>query len=199
MIIRSSTPGPLCTLIVDVTENSCGFEHQVSRDLAAELSKRGIAITANSPALVSDEQGFYLAFKNAGVFSVLLLVGHGAKDLGGKDASHFGGPGAVKEWHSTIELTEGMQDKVVLLCVCDGYCQDAVDAFVTESSLCLSLIGSNAILTASEARNFFPNFLETLKPDSLQEIDPIALKRALEINNHYANGKMRLVSDGLPQ
>jgi hypothetical protein len=89
------------------------------------------------------------------------LVAHGAEDLGGDDASQLAGPGSLDEWFSMAALTAQMQDKLLLLCVCHSYTQDAIDAFVRDSSLVPGLVATSA-LEASEAQAFFPNFLEAL-------------------------------------
>jgi hypothetical protein len=93
---------------------------------------------------------------------VALLVAHGAEDLGGDDASQLAGPGSLDEWFSMAALTEQMQDKLLLRCVSHGYTQDAIDAFVRDSSLVPGLVAPTSALEASEAQAFFPNFLEAL-------------------------------------
>ena len=198
MLVPSSTPGPLRVLIVDVTRNLNGFEYQVSENIKVALLRGGVPVTANSPALVVDELGFSSAFSDAGEFSAILLVAHGAEDEGGQDASFVEGPGSVDEWFSVAALTEQMQDKLLLLCVCHGHCQDAIDAFVLDTSLCLSLVAPNSELTTSEAEAFFPNFLMMLQPTSAKEIDPKTIQEVLMRTNHYATGKMDLFSQGLP-
>jgi hypothetical protein len=198
MLVRSTTPGPLKILILDVTQNANGFEHDVSRRIKAQLVKSGIPVTVNSPAWVDDEFQFSDAFSQAGDFSVALLVAHGGKDLGGSVASPLAGPGNVDDWFSTAELTQQMQDKVLLLCVCYGYCKDAIDAFVRDSSLALSIVAPTVALEKSEAEAFFPSFLAMLQPTSVTEIDPLALRRILGQTNHLSGGKMRLFSQGLP-
>ena len=91
-----------------------------------------------------------------------LLVAHGAEDLGGDDASQLAGPGSLDEWFSMAALTAQMQDKLLLLCVCHSYTQDAIDAFVRDSSLVQGLVAPTSPPEASEAQAFFPNFLEAL-------------------------------------
>jgi hypothetical protein len=198
MLVRSTTPGPLKILIVDVTRNANGFEHEVSSHMTAELIQRGVPVTDNSPALVDDEMQFSNAFSSAGSFSVALLVAHGAEDLGGDEASQLAGPGSADEWFSTAALTEQMQDKLLLLCVCHGYSPDPIDAFVRDTSIVLSIVAPTSALEASEAEAFFPNFLEALQPTSAIEIDPTVVEEKLEQTNHYSGGKMKLFSQGLP-
>jgi hypothetical protein len=125
-------------------------------------------------------------------------VAHGAEDLGGDDASQLGGPGSVDEWFSTAALTEQMQDKLLLLCVCHGYSQDAIDAFLEDSSFVLGIVAPTSALEASEAEAFFPSFLGALRPASAIEIDPVAVKETLEQINHFSGGKMKHFSKGLP-
>ena len=93
MLVPSSTSGPLRVLIVDVTRNINGFEYQVSENIKAALFRGSIPVTANSPALVVDELEFSSAFTDAGEFSAVLLVAHGAEDEGGQAASFVEGPG----------------------------------------------------------------------------------------------------------
>ena len=189
MLVRSTTPGPLKILIVDVTQNANGFEHDVSRRMKAELVKSGISVTVNSPAWVDDELQFSDAFSQAGDFSVALLVAHGGEDLGGSDVSQLAGPGNVDDWFSTAELTQQMQDKVLLLCVCYGCCQDAIDAFVRDSSLALSVVAPTVALEASEAEAFFPSFLAMLHPTSATEIAPLLCSKFLDKPITYPAGR----------
>jgi hypothetical protein len=126
MIVNAETPGRLRILIVDVTRNSHDFEHDVSRTIAQRLRDLGVGVTKNSPKFISDEDGFNETLANAGTdFNCLLLVAHGGPDPVNGDVSIVEGPSGRLDWHSIVELTENLQDKIVALCVCHGYCEDS--------------------------------------------------------------------------
>jgi hypothetical protein len=163
MIVNTKTPRRLHILIVDVTRNSHDFEHDVSTTIAQRLRSLGVAVTKNSPEFISNDDEFNKTLTNAGTdFNCLLLVAHGGSDPGNGDVCIVEGPSGNLDWHSLVEFTENLQDKFVALYVCHGYCEDTTCAFVTATSLCLSLVAPEAELTADEASSFFPDFLKAV-------------------------------------
>jgi hypothetical protein len=121
----------------------------------------------------------------------------GGPNPGNGDLSIVEEPSGDLDWYSLVEFTENLQDKFVGLCVCHGYCEDTTCAFVTATSLCLSLVAPEAELTADEASSFFPDFLKAVDSVSIESVDPNDIRRALESTNRLAEKKMRLYSLGL--
>lgn len=131
-----------------------------------------------------------------GGFNCLLLVAHGEEDPKNGEVNVVVGPEGNSHWYFLSELSENLQDKFLMLCVCYGFCTDVRSAFVSRDSLCLSVLAPMDSLDADEAEAFFPAFLGELNSSAKRSIDPNDIVRALKSTNSLSKGKMHLYSEG---
>ncbi len=197
-IINSKTPGKLSVLIIDVTNNANGFENQTSEDIHSAMKKEGVSMVSDIPILVDSIEGYIGALRDySSKFNTLLLIAHGGDDTGDGKVSNIDGPTGISEWYSMAAVSDFLNDKFIALCVCHGYCEDAISAFLHDGPSALSLLAPTKDLSVDEALAFFPAFFKDLSQSSLNSIDPNEIRAAMNSNNHLSNKKMRLYSDGL--
>ncbi len=197
-IAKDKTPGNPRVLVVDLTHDKKGFEHNMTRTICNQLRERGVVLTDNSPAFSSNIDEYEDVLSNCADFNCLLLVTHGSKDPNNGEASKVIGPDGRTDWYSLARSSAPLKDKFIMLAVCYGCCEDSIAAFTQECSWALSLLGSHVSLKRREATAFFPAFLEELTSTCLESIDPVQIQYALGRTKHLASDKMRLISDALP-
>ncbi len=195
-IAKSATPGPVCILFIDLSQDREGFEHNLSRAVFTELKNAGIALASDDVIFADDVKTYVDSFKNRD-FNTLLLLTHGCKDPRDGNVSEIAPPDEGSNYYELAGLTPLLRDKLVCLAVCHGSCEDARQVFLTEDHFALTLVAPASALFANEVQAFFPQFFRELNNSCTTEIDPNVVRRCVEENNHFANRKMRVHSNAL--
>ena len=198
MIVNARTPGKLRLLILDLTRNTCGFEHRTSDGIASSIKKGGVILASDTPLHLETISDYVQALKTYNAnFNALLLFAHGRIDPKDGNVSEVNGPVGISEWYSLGEISDNLKDKFVALCVCYGFCEDAHAAFIDNGAMALTLLAPVKPLSAHEAQSFFPCFFAELNNVSITQIDPNEVRTAMNNFNSQAGNKMAIYSDGL--
>ncbi len=196
-IIVSRIPGPPRVLIVDITNNTLGFERQMLSDLLHKFKETGIDLASDDVVIARTDEEYAAVFDRGLNFNILLLVAHGAPDVSEVEASKVVIPGGRSNWYELASRSSGLSNKLVCLAVCHGFCQDAIDAFVSSGEFALALVAPNAKLSRTEVIEFFPRFFEELKESSLESIDPNHVRDAVGRQNQHSQDKMKIFSQAI--
>ncbi len=198
-IVNSRTPGKLQLLLIDLTQNARGFEYQTSRLIASSIKDRGVPLTLDDPLQLKSIEAYSEALKKYDqAFNALLIFAHGKKDQNDGTASEvLYAPQGVSNFFDLAAHSSNLGDKFVALCVCHGYCEDAVSALVDDGSMGLTLMAPTEDLTKLEAEAFFPTFFAELNVYSTTSIDPNNVRTVMTKLNCLAGDKMKVHSDGL--
>jgi hypothetical protein len=198
-IVNSRTPGKLQLLLVDLTQNAGGFEHQASHLIASTIKNRGVALALEAPLQLKSIDEYSAALQKYDPdFNALLIFAHGKQDQSDGTASKvLHAPQGVSNFFDLAAHSYNLKDKFVALCVCHGYCEDAKSALVDDNSMCLTLMAPTEDLTKIEAETFFPIFFAELNVYSTTSIDPNDVRTVMKKLNCLAGDKMKVYSEGL--
>jgi hypothetical protein len=191
--VNDKTPGQLCILLIDVTQNYNGFEHATANTIYASMSSSGIRLAAPKPVFADTLNEYQDAIeKYKSDFNTILLLMHGGEDPKDGNVSEIDGPSGIIDFYSLAAVTDHIKDKFIALCVCHGHCEDALSAFIDNDPLALSIIAPTTSITKSEAESFFPEFFKKLNVLSTQNIDPTHIELCLTETNHLSNHKIKV-------
>jgi hypothetical protein len=194
-MVQLKTQGRVRVLAVDITADANGWEHACSTQIIADAVALGVPVVGSQVHQANDIGSFQQVFEDVGDdFTVLLLFGHGNAGTGGAAATMKLGTDLDMNYYLLQAVPMNLSDKVVVLCVCEGFCQDAIDTFVKGEHFALMLVAPDKPLSRQEAEAFFPVFLAEVNAHSYESIDPSIVDMVLGEQNHHANGKMRLHS-----
>lgn len=199
VIVKSRTPGKLQLLLVDLTQNTHGFEHQTSYSIASSIKNRGVALTLAAPLLLKSIEEYSAALQKYDPdFNTLLIFAHGQEDQSDGTASEvLYAPRGVSNFFDLAAHSSNLKDKFVALCVCHGFCEDATSALVDDNSMCLTLMAPTEDLTKIEAETFFPTFFAELNVYSTTSIDPNDVRTVMKKLNCLTGDKMKVYSEAL--
>jgi hypothetical protein len=95
-------------------------------------------------------------------------------------------------WYLANGVDLKVEDKLVLLCVCEGACQDALYVLLRDQ-LALMLAAPMKKLSRSEAETFVPAVLKELQAMAV-EITPEIFRDVIENHAAKANNKIAVFS-----
>jgi hypothetical protein len=196
-LIETKVPGAVRVrvLVVDATGNKGKWEYQCSQKVVDLLRQKSVPVVGGVPRLAPDMATFVRVFEMVkdDPFNVLLLMTHGwAGCNGAVDGLDVGD--LPTNWFLLQQVEMHLENKLVLLCVCEGYGKDSIETVVTGDHFALMLIGPQKKISRKQAEDFFPTFLSELKGLSYGSIDPEVVKQVLGEQNHLAGGQMQLFS-----
>lgn len=137
-------------------------------------------------------------------FSVLILFAHGREsmsdeipDLVGHPESlqhHNPGPSTLGHWFNVVKMLPENSDAMVLLVVCEGYCEDSEYLFGVGSGYAAVLIGPTEPINGGEAYNAYSTMLSELYRtcDSTMGSDISRVAAAFPTANALTSGKLAM-------
>lgn len=184
-IVNSKISNSLILKIVDMTCNINGWEYKTSQKIYRELNKKGIPISGKveTPKTICE-----LLASLQGDFSALLIFGHGAK---AKDDVSADNLSITVNRFLFSALTVDLSDKLVILCIFEGFFNDIIDSLERGELLSHTVVAPKKKITPSEAEEFFPLFFEKLAKTTKQYI-----RQCIRTNSLVSN-KMEVYSMGL--
>jgi hypothetical protein len=130
------------------------------------------------------------AFQKNDEASAVLLFAHGARATDPKNVDRVQMTDLSDNWYVFDQLDLHLEDKLVVLCICESYGQDTIDTIIRGHTFAMTLVAPVDTITRGEAEGFFPAFFRTLTPDCRYNIDPDIVREATEKHNHLAGNKM---------
>ena len=192
-LVRGVIPAGLSLLVVDATQNQKGFEYAMSKDIFSALQSAHVPLAY--PQLLRPASLGDVVRELSREFTALLYIAHG-RGSRDNDAALIQAGDSITSWYMLKETGINFNDRFVSLCVCEGYCEDMVEAVVKSHVFANTVVGSQKTLLASEARAFFPAFYKSLLGLTEAVIDPDIIREKVQENNHLAADKMVTFSFG---
>lgn len=194
-LVKTTVPGRPRVLVVNATGPGTTWEQACAVKICEGARAAGVELTPTSPVQPQDFAEFVRLFEapESQDYNVLLLLAHGWSSSSGP-RQRVDLAGEELDWYVLHGLEMQLQDKLVLLCVCEGQGDEAIDTIVRGDHFALMLVGSNRKITRMEAEAFFPRFLSELAQLSYSSIDPDVVALVLGEQNHLANDKMLIYS-----
>ena len=182
---------PLKLLVVDATCNRNKWEYQCSDTVYAALRNAHVPLV-NGLCRPTKLEEYIDAFQKNDSASAVLLFAHGAKADDPKKADRVQMTDLSDSWYIFDQLDLHLEDKLVVLCICESYGQDTVDTIIRGHTFAMTLVAPDQSITRVEAEGFFPVFFSSLTPDCRYNIDLQLVRDAMERHNHLAGNKMRI-------
>jgi len=183
--------------IIDASLDEKGFEYDTTDATYEKLTASGVQIEG-SPHYPKTTGEFFDALNGPGEFNTLLLVAHGEVTAGDNngEAVRVKTADLICPWLLLAQADAELQDKLVLLAVCGGLCDDTIWTFIRGNQLALFLVGSTEKVTGAEVEAFVPPFLAELKAVATSggSFNPEQVRQALEKCNPAANNKFDFYS-----
>lgn len=182
--------GRFLLTVIDATGDANKWEHDATREIFAKLQQANVPLAPKVPVFVSDLADLAEALK--GPSSVVLIFAHGdAPPADPRTARKFWTGSLVQCWQLFAVSGIELDNKLVVLCVCSGFNQDAIDAVCNSTVGALGLVAPDAAIRRDEAVAFIPALLATLANASPSEINPDYVKTLVSELKDLARNKMK--------
>lgn len=187
---------PFLLAVVDATGNANGFEHETTKKIVAELLAKKVPIAGGAARFVKDLPSIAKAIPAAS--SAALFFAHGDDPPNdSKTAQHFWIGSLKTFWAHLSTSGEVLSDMLAVLCVCQGFNQDAIDAVCHSQVGAFLFVAPTQDLLKTEAEAFFPPFFTRISQASRTQLTPEYVEALVKELNHLAGGKMKVHRSGV--
>jgi hypothetical protein len=190
--VGGSPNGPLSLCVIDATGDIEKWEYATTKFIVEQCRQAKIPTEAHFVESLEE-----LTANVDPQATAILIVCHGGKDP--KDpnvAKHFWTGRTKQFWAYLTASGLDLSERLVVLCICSAFNHDMIDAMANSQVDASIVVAPETPISQNEAEAFFPEFFKRLKPRSVWEIQPEAIKLLVDELNSLSGNRMRVVFAG---